>query len=134
MQVRTAAGVTEAVARSAHRQRLIDATRLTQDDVVLLRVAAALMTAPLPLDGRSRVEHERDLARRNDLAMRIARDSVARREGPGAHLVVFADEVSPASSLIEVMGLLEKRPGAPVLLLPIGAWIAKDLTAMPVAS
>lgn len=133
MQVRQAAGITEATARAADRAGLIDATALTVADVALLKVAATLLHTPPPLDGTSRTVHHDLVTARNDLAMRLARQSVSTGVPEDFHLVLFPDEVTPASSLFEAASLLSKRPNAVAVVIPLGRWLA-DLPVVAAAS
>jgi hypothetical protein len=124
LQVRTAAGVTEAIARSAHRSGLIDTTALTGTDVVTLRVAAALLTAPTAFDGRSRTQQEEQVARRNRMAMFQAREMIQAGARDG-YLLVFPDEAMTAEDDLALIGVIRKRPTQAALVLPVGRWLAE---------
>lgn len=124
LQVRQAAGVTEATARAADRAGLIDAAALTVTDVALLRLAATLLNSPPPLDGAGRGEHQPTITARNDLAMRLARAAAKDGAGPDHHLVIFPDEAADAASLFEAASLLSKRPQAVAMVVPLGRWLA----------
>lgn len=133
LQVRTAAGVTEALARSAHRAGLINTRRLVETDIVTLRVAASLLSAPTALDGTSRVQQEERMATRNRMAMFITREIIADGDTSG-YLLVFPDEAMRAEDDLALAGALRKRPTQPVLVLPVGAWLAALPSPASVAS
>lgn len=132
-QVRTEAGVTDAVAKGAVRAGLINGTRLTQDHVVLLRVAVALICSPTPFDGRSRVQHEEQIGRRNRLAMGTAAEMIRDRLTCG-YLIVFPDESMSVEDDLDLTRAVRKRPTSPALVLPIGAWISDLAPVTAVAS
>lgn len=132
-QVGREAGVTDAVAKGVVRSGLLNQNRLTQDHVVLLRVAVALIASPTPFDGRSRVQHEEEIGRRNRRAMGTAAEMVRDRLTSG-YLIVFPDESMAVEDDLDLTRAIRKRPTSPALVLPIGAWITDLIPATEVAS
>jgi hypothetical protein len=137
-QVYTEAGITLAVARTVVRQGRIDPSELTEDDVVVLRVAAALLEAPRPL-GMPRNQTAETVRKRDDRALALTRDALASRsEHPmstaQATLAVFPADVIMARTSFQLMAAVEEQVlrGDAALLLPVGAWIAALRSNEPV--
>lgn len=125
-QVYLEAGITLSVARTVVRRGMLDPDALTEDDVVVLRVAAALLEAPRPEGARTQTAEV--VAARDEAALLLAREAVSRASvDPAAVLLVSPDQATLAADMLGVMNALAARRGETLLMLPIGDWI----TALP---
>jgi hypothetical protein len=123
-QVYIEAGITLSVARTVVRKGLMDPDALTEDDVVVLRVAAALQEAPRPF-GQPRTQAADTVQTRDEQALALTRDLLAAdRADPSAALLISAEEAALAPDLLALMNGLAARRGATILMLPVGEWIA----------
>ncbi|MGV8845827.1 MAG: hypothetical protein ACOH1Y_17510 [Propionicimonas sp.] len=92
------------------------------DDVVILQVAAALLDAPRPSGPRRSHQHHQA---RNEQALALARAHVRDRPAnPDLQLIITPDGAGIAENLIGLMNALSQAAAVPLLLLPLGAWIA----------
>lgn len=122
-QVHLEAGVTLAVARTVARKGMIDPDALTEGDVVTLQVAAALLEAPRP--SGSRTQTAATVAARDEQALAATREVLARPTVDAATVLLIApDGAEVAADLLGLMNALSSRRGQPVLVLPVGEWIA----------
>jgi hypothetical protein len=123
-QVYIEAGITLSVARTVVRKGLMDPDALTEVDIVVLRVAAALLDAPRPF-GQARTQAAETVQSRDEQALSLTRDLLAGdRVDPAAALLVSATEALLAPDLLALMNGLAARRGSTVLMLPVGEWVA----------
>lgn len=124
LQVAAAAGVTERVARTCTARGYLPRAGLRPRDIVRLRVAATLLNAPRPASvtpaaGAAVIE------RRNRRALDLvdqALDATPRQDT--AMVVVTPADAVLASNPLLAAGLIAECGSDPVLVLPVGAWIA----------
>lgn len=123
VQVAAEAAVTRAMARSAVERGLLPKGGYTEADVVLARVAGALLAFPDPtaLPGRGKP----DSARRDATAIRFARAALT---DPATTydtcLVVSGAEVEVANTPEQAAAILQRMPAVATLVLPVGRWRA----------
>lgn len=125
-QVAEHAGVTHRVARTCAQAGYVDPTGLQQQDVTVLKVAAALLDAPRPSGPRTATSQA--VTQRNQHALNLTRQMLDAPQHDALLLVV--PTTAHLASGLAVVGLLSQYQAEPILLLPIGQW-ALALTAQP---
>lgn len=124
LQVAADAGVTERAARTCVARGYLDAKDLGRSDVVLLRVAAALLDAPRALDGQPRASLSVRSATRDQRALaETTRLLAAATVSAEAMLMLSPDEVLVVDNALLAAGNILRFGPVPVLVLPVGAWI-----------
>lgn len=121
-QVATAAGVSHRTARTVATAGYITPENLTDKDVVLLRVAAALLDGPRP-SGTPRNEAADALIQRNFEALRLTQ-LVLNDPAPNkdVRLAVLPQTARLAQDAFSLMGIIGDTKAEPLLLLPVGEW------------
>ncbi len=120
-QLTVEAGLTPRVARTLVAAGLLDPAGLRETDVVVARVAAALLDAPRPPG--SRAASAAAVARRNDLALQLTREVLAERPpAADATLAVSPDDAQLSRNPMALIGLVGQLADRPLLLLPVGLW------------
>lgn len=121
-QVAAEAGVTSRTARTVVAAGYLDADRLGYRDIVMMRVAAALLEAPRPA-GLTRDAAAEQTKVRNFEALRLTR-SVLDDPAPAkeTRLAVLPASVRLATDAFTLMGAIGEAATSPMLLLPVGEW------------
>ena len=122
--VSQAAGLTESSARSLVRLGYLDPADLHEVDIVTARVAAAVTATPAPGVVRGR-NIPVEVSERDKTAVALTRQALNGATPLHALLVVSAEAVTYLGSPAELTALLAELPAQPLLLLPIGTWIAE---------
>lgn len=122
VQIAAEAGITHRTARTLVANNVLNAHRLGYKDVLVARVAAALLDAPRPA-GLNRTEaaaatEDRDREVLNH-ARHIMDDPTPDR---GVLLAIAPDGVRLITNPMQAMGVLGDMGSQPLLLLPLGEW------------
>lgn len=134
MQIAQAAGVSHRTARTVTDRGYLDSQRLQITDVLMLRVAAALLDAPRS-SGLPRSGTTEDIERRNHDALTATRTLLTATRSPDPMRNV-ADTwllITPTTAALEPdpFEVVRRLKGDPTstLLLPVGRWV-EELSAL----
>jgi hypothetical protein len=121
-QVAAEAGITPRTARTLVASNVLNLHRLGYKDVLVARVAAALLDAPRPA-GLNRTEAAAATQARDTQAIAYARE-VIDTPAPSAdtRLAIFPDEVRLVTESMKIFGAIGDMDDRPLLLLPVGKW------------
>lgn len=123
-QVAAEAGITPRTARTLVTNHVLNPHMLGYKDVLVARVAAALLDAPRPT-GQTRTEAEPVVRVRDNRAIAYARQVInSTASGDTAMLAIFPDDVELIEESMKVFAALGNMDDRPLLLLPIGKWAA----------